>query len=170
MYNLIFINGAPGTGKSTTAELLQKELDSPYIDFGNLRIFHLKRDWSNQSGEEEEMSFENLIYILKNYIKRKYTNVIVTDLRDYRTKQIPQLFSETEYIIFTLVVSDDAILKKRVLNETRDSGYKDFEKAIEWNRREIDRPTLQNEIKIDNTNLPADNVLKIILNHLKKDK
>lgn len=167
MYNLIFINGAPGTGKSTTAELLQKELDSPYIDFGNLRIFHLNWDWSNQSSEEEEMSFENLIYILNNYIKHKYSNVIVTDLRDYRTKQIPQLFSKNEYIIFTLIVSDDTILKKRVLNETRDSGYKDFEKAIEWNRREIDRPLLPNEIKIDNTNLTVDNVLKNILNHLK---
>jgi hypothetical protein len=166
MTNLIFINGAPGVGKTTTASFLQKELNSPSIDFGNLRIFHLKRDWSNQSDEEEQMSFENLVYILRNYIKHNYKNVIVTDLRDYRIKQIPELFSKDEYRIFTLTVANDEVLKGRVLEETRDSGYKDFQKAIEWNKREVDRPLLQNEVKIDNTDLTPEQVLQIVINHL----
>jgi len=41
-YDLIIFTGALGSGKTTISELLQKELDSPLIDFGNLRIFPLE--------------------------------------------------------------------------------------------------------------------------------
>ncbi len=65
--DLIVIAGAPGSGKTTVSDLLYAELKSPYIDFGDVRNFHLDWGWTNQSPREEQMSFENLIYILKNY-------------------------------------------------------------------------------------------------------
>src|SRR5687768_7415848 len=55
--DLIVIAGAPGSGKTAVSDLLHAALRSPYIDFGDLRNFHLDREWSNQSAEEEQMSF-----------------------------------------------------------------------------------------------------------------
>ena len=57
---VIVIGGAPGTGKSTLARALRNLLNAPWIEFGRLREFHLKPDWSDQSEAEESMAFENL--------------------------------------------------------------------------------------------------------------
>ena len=105
--DLIVIAGAPGSGKTAVSDLLYAALRSPYIDFGDLRNFHLDREWSNQSPEEEQMSFENLVHILKNYIRYGYKNVILNDLKDFRVRQIPELFAEHKYLIATLVVESD---------------------------------------------------------------
>jgi len=148
--DLIVIAGAPGAGKTTISKLLAEKLNSFVFDFGILREVHLNREWSNQSEEEEQMSFENLIFIIKNYTKHGYKNIILNDLRDFRVQQIPKVFPELNYVIFSLFVSDDEELRKRVEGE-RDSGYGDVEKAIVWNRALAERPAVRNEFKIDNT-------------------
>src|SRR5919199_4705247 len=108
--DLIVIAGAPWSGKTTVADLLHRTLESPYIDFGYIREFHLDRAWKNQSPREEQMSFENLVYILKNYIRYGYKNIIVTDLQDFRVQRIPELFAENSYLIATLVIKSDGEL------------------------------------------------------------
>lgn len=163
---LIFIAGSPGTGKTTVSKLLRDKLNSPYIDFGWLREFHLDREWKKANEKEEQMAFDNLVFMLKNYIKNDYKNVIVTDLLEKRIAQIHELFQPDEYIIFTLTVSDDEELKRRVLEPTRDSGYRNFEEAIAWNRREMERSIFQNETKIDTLDKSPEEVVKIIIEQL----
>lgn len=166
MAGLIFINGSPGAAKSTTSRLLKAALASPFIELGYLREFHLNREWSNQSVEEARMTFENLVFILKNYLKYGFQNVIVNDLIEAQIRQIPEIFEGQSYLIFTLVVNDDALLKSRVLDETRDSGYRNYEKALAWNKRERERPLLPNEVRIDNTSLSPEKVVEKILSYL----
>jgi len=43
MKDIIIIYGAPGSGKTTVAELLQDKLQSPYVDFGWLRESRAQR-------------------------------------------------------------------------------------------------------------------------------
>jgi broad-specificity NMP kinase len=166
MAGLIFINGSPGTGKSTTALLLQKALNSPFIELSDLRDWHLNPDWSNQSDAEAQMAFENLVFILKNYLKYGFENVISTDFREVHIRQVPAQFAGDSYFIFTLVVSDDDVIKSRL--ETRNSGFKNYQAAIAWNRREIERPLLpaSHEIKIDTTSLTPEEVVQKILSYL----
>ncbi len=161
--NLIFIGGSPGTGKTTVCKLLRKKLNSPYIDFGWLREFHLDREWKNANEEEEQMSFENLVYILNNYLKNGYKSVIVTDLLEKRIAHVHELFKPDEYKIITLVVSEDEELKRRVLEPTRDSGYRNYEEAIAWNRREMTRDLFPNETRIDTKTLSPDAVVEKII-------
>ena len=52
MYDLLVLAGAPGSGKTTVADLLHATLASPYIDFGYIREIHLDREWKNESSRE----------------------------------------------------------------------------------------------------------------------
>ena len=151
MADLLVVAGAPGSGKTTIARLLHAQVGGALVDFGHLREFHLDNGWSNASPREESMAFENLLYIIRNYFRHGYAPVIVTDLRDFRVQEMPVHFRHDDFVIATLVVHDDAELKRRVLIPERDSGYRDFASAIAWNRGLIERPAVQNEVKIDNT-------------------
>ncbi len=161
-YDFIFITGSPGSGKTTISNLLKKKLmDPPMIDLGWIREFHLNKEWSNANKKEEQMSFEDLTFILKNYVRYGYKNVIVNDLQDFRVLQIPKLFSKYKFIIISLFVKDEVELKKRVLGE-RDSGFKDFKKSISFNNKIMTRKNLKNEFKIDNShNNPQETVNNI---------
>ena len=151
MTDLLVVAGAPGSGKTTIARLLHAELGGARVDFGYLREFHLDNEWSNASPREEGMAFENLLYVVRNYFRHGYAPVIVTDLLDFRVQEIPVHFRHDNFVIATLVVHDDAELKRRVLIPERDSGYRDFASSIAWNQGLIERPAVQNEVKIDNT-------------------
>jgi adenylate kinase family enzyme len=162
MKDVIIISGAPGSGKTTVAKLLKEKLQSPYVDLGWLREFHLDREWKQANEKEERMSFENLVSILKNYIKNDYRNVIVTDLRDSKVREIPRSFEKDNFIIFSLTIETDEELQKRVLGE-RDSGFKNVEEALRWNKDLKKRQLLPNEHKIDNShNDPGKTVQEIL--------
>ena len=147
--DLLVIAGAPGSGKTMVSDCLYAALKSPYIDFGDIRNFHLDRQWSNQSPVEEQMSFENLVFILKNYINYGYKNVILNDLKDFRVRQMPELFAEQNYLIATLVIESDDELAARIRN--RNSGFTNVESALAWNKEIQQRPLLAGEYRIDNT-------------------
>jgi len=148
-YDLIIISGAPGSGKSTISEILQKKLESPMIDFGRLREFHLDREWKKQSEKEKQMTFENLVFILKNYIKNKYKNVIINDIVDNHALDLMRIFAKNKCLLITLVVEDKK-LSKRVIGP-RDSGFKDINKALQWNKELRERKRVENEHVIDNS-------------------
>ncbi len=151
MTDFIFIAGSPGSGKTTISNLLKTKLrNPPMIDFGWIREFHLDKEWKNANKKEEQMSFENLTFILKNYVKHGYKNIIVNDLQDFRIEQLSKEFSRYNYTIISLIVKDDDELKDRVLGE-RDSGFRDVKVALSWNKRIIKRKNLKNEFKLDNT-------------------
>ena len=163
MPDIIVIGGAPGSGKTTICRLLQARLNSPYIDFGWLRQFHLDETWSNASPREEAMAFENLAYIVRNYLRHGYRNIILTDFEDWRLQEIPIHFRHEDFVIATLVLHDDAEHARRVLNPTRDSGYRNVTAALAWNHAVIARPTVVNEVKIDNTATDPQPTLDAIL-------
>tara|TARA_Y100000310_G_scaffold339688_1_gene433168 strand:- start:19983 stop:20498 length:516 start_codon:yes stop_codon:yes gene_type:complete len=168
--DIIFIAGAPGTGKTTISNLLKTKLNNPpLIDFGWIRQFHLNKKWTNANKKEEQMSFENLTYILKNYVKYKYKHIIVNDLEDFRIKQLPKIFSKYKFIIISLVVKDDEELKNRILSE-RDSGFKDVKASLLWNKRLIKRRCIKNEMKIDNTHKDPRKMIGTILEIIKREK
>jgi DNA polymerase III delta prime subunit len=155
--DFIFIAGAPGTGKSTLAAALHERLGAPYFEFGWIPEFRLQRP--DDQAREEQLSFENLCFVIRNYVRHGYRNVTVTDLNDIRFREIPRRFARSRYAIVTLVVEDDAVLKARVLDEARSSGYRDWEAALRHNRLIHERPLLPGEVRLDNTRRTLDELL-----------
>ncbi|CAF3396235.1 unnamed protein product [Rotaria socialis] len=149
------MGGCPGSGKTTVSRLIQntKHETWPMIDFGCLRVFHLNREWTNQNDDEEQMSFENLIFILKNYHRYSYQNILINDLTDKRLGDLSNYLSHDEYnyLIITLVVNDSNILSTRILNPDRDSGWRNVHRSIEWNNQINERQTYKNEFILNTT-------------------
>lgn len=152
MYNFIFLLGSQGSGKTTIARLIKEKLGAAHIDYDWIRDIHLNKNWSNASDTEEKMSFENLIFLLKNYKKHNYENVIVGGFTEDNIEKILNEFKNDKFIVITLFLTDEKALKQRVLTKSRDSGFRDFEQSIQFNKRLREDLKFPNEQKIDNTN------------------
>ena len=168
MTDLLVIAGSPGSGKTTVGELLHTKLASPYIDFGCIREFHVDREWKTESLQEEQMSFENLVYIVENYVRHGWKNVIVTDLKDFRVVQTPEVFSRLNFLIATLVVDNDDEIAHRI--RTRNDGWKDVEGAVKWNKHVRDRRPINGEYKLDNSHRDPRATADAILGLLDKEE
>lgn len=152
MPDVIVVAGAPGSGKTTVCHLLKERHGWPLLDFGvMLRQPHLDRTWSNMSEVEEDMAFESLVFIVRNYVRHGYTHVLVTDLEERRVQQMPDVLAGLDYRIVGLVLADDEEHTRRVLEPTRDSGFRWVIAALAWNHAMRDRPLLPHEHRLDST-------------------
>lgn len=164
--DFIFIAGAPGAGKSSVANQLQKKLNSPCFEFGWIPEF--RQRGGKQIGYQEEVgiAFENLVLVLKNYVKHGFGNIVVTDLDDKRILELHQYFKKYRYALFTLTVGNDGLLKSRILNQSRSSKYRDWKIGLNINKKIAKRLLLPKEVRIDTTKMSIQNVVKQILKYV----
>ncbi|OBR65883.1 hypothetical protein A7K91_18080 [Paenibacillus oryzae] len=162
--DFIIVHGSPGNGKSTLSRMLNEHLKSPYFEFGWIPEFRsLTPSLDISQAAEEQLSFENLILVAKNYNCHGFKNIILTDLNDIRMLDIHQIFKGYRYIILTLYSDNDDIIKQRVL--TRDNGneYKDWETSVAMNALIKSREKLPNEYRIENSGQHPETALQLML-------
>ncbi|MCL1858490.1 MAG: AAA family ATPase [Oscillospiraceae bacterium] len=167
--DIIIIHGAPGSGKSTTAKLLHEKLRSPWFEFGWIPEFRNLNPHTEISFEQEtEISFENLVLVVKNYIRHGFKNIIVTDINfDSQILRLSEVFNGFDYKLFTLYANDDT-LKNRILSRDNGNTYRDWESAIKSNSFLTSRQLLQNETRICTEHINATDVANRIINELAK--
>lgn len=85
----------------------------------------------------------------KNYAKHGFKNIIITDLENERISQLAHVFEGYDYTLFTLRVLDDNTLKARVLDESRSSGYRDWQASLKINQELKARKAFPHEEFID---------------------
>ncbi|MBQ3176773.1 MAG: hypothetical protein IJB52_03075 [Clostridia bacterium] len=146
---VLFITGAPGTGKSTIAALLHENLGCPLFEFGWIPEFRQKNphtilDWE----EEEALSIENLLLVTDNYLRHGFDHVILTDIREPYTDTVYNHYAPDNIRLFTLFAEDDDVIRNRVL--TRDNGneYRNAEEAVELNHLFRNRAKLPWEYRL----------------------
>ena len=109
---LIFINGAPGVGKSTVGKLLFSRLNkSAFLDGDDV----WKINPFEVTDATREIVEQNITYVLSNYIRANYEYVILTWVL-HRQSIIDNLLKGLEGLsfdlhIFTLVCDENTLLE-----------------------------------------------------------
>jgi dephospho-CoA kinase len=146
---IIIIHGAPGSGKSTLTRELHERLACPWFEFGWIPEFNqLNPHTRITQAQEEQLSFENLVLVAKNYLRHGFEHILLSDLNDVRLLDIPVVFKENQFLIMTLVSENEELIKERIL--TRDNGntFKDVDQALSIHRLIQKRALLPNEHRL----------------------
>lgn len=157
---IVIINGAPGSGKTKTAEyLFEKTINSAWID-GDVM---LGINPQNRTDKELELRERNIASVVKNYNQYGYKTIYISFVymsSNYLANQIDLLKNIDDIKVISLIVDDD-ILKERHIND----NYKrvSIESSLEINQKIKD----MNECEfIDNSNMTIEEVGAYIMNKL----
>ena len=160
MLDFIFIIGASGIGKSTLAKGLLNKYKTVVIEQNMVPEF-ISRDGSEEmTGELEELTcWENTKAMALCFHKLGYKNIIVSDLDDLRTADIPIDFKGYRYVTLKLVCSDVEQLKKQ-MRDRPEGGLIDYELQKKSNDKISTRDPLINEYVLDVTGLDISRVVE----------
>lgn len=137
MKNLIFVNGAAGTGKSTTCKILLEMLPN---------CVFLDGDWCwyadpwQVTDETVAMAMKNMAYLLDSYLNcSAYENIVFGWVlhEEGMTENVLSMLKCTEYKLhkFSLLVSESNLLQR--LQTDMDSGVR---KNKTWEHSLMTRP------------------------------
>lgn len=165
--SVIFITGAPGTGKSTVAAMIHEKPRCPWFEFGWIPEFRNLNPHTEISYEEEErMSFENLMLVTGNYLRHGFEHVILTDIREEYTDEVRKTFGGQVRVIILYSESDE-VIRDRVLGRDNGNEYRNANEAIAINRHFMERVPHADEIRVRCDDKTADEVAQCVLEALK---
>ena len=160
MLDFIFIIGASGIGKSTLAQGLLNKYKTVVIEQNMVPEFISRDGSAEMTGELEELTcWENTKAMALCFHKLGYKNIIVSDLDDLRTADIPIDFKGYRYVTLKLVCSDVEQLKKQ-MRDRPEGGLIDYELQKKSNEKISTRDPLINEYVIDVTGLDISRVVE----------
>lgn len=150
MLDFIFVIGTSGIGKTTLTKALLEYYKTVIIEQNMVPEFISRDGIEEMSGElEERTCWENTKAMAFCFHKLGYKNIIISDLDDLRTADIPIDFKSYNFITLKLVCSDMKQLENQMKN--RPNGLIDFELQRKCNEKVTKRELLPNEHIIDVT-------------------
>lgn len=166
MLDLIFITGTSGIGKSTLAQNLLRELKTVVIEQHMVPEFISRDGKEEMTGTLEELTcYENAKAMAFCFHRLGYKNIILSDIDDLRTADIPIDFKGYRFLTLKLVCSDLKQIQEQMRNRPN-HGLIDYELQEKCNAKNLNRPPLVNEHTIDVAGCSADAVLQKALSIL----
>jgi adenylate kinase family enzyme len=154
---IVIINGAPGTGKSKTAELLNEKIkQSAWID-GD---WMLRINPRKGTDEERKLRYEQISKVAKTYYEKGYTNIIISFVYPGPTslsQQISFLSSIDDVVVVSLITNSEELQRR---HSTDSYKREDIESSIELNNK---IKQLSNSEFIDNTAISIQEVVEEII-------
>ena len=155
----LFVTGASGIGKTTLAQGLLAHYKTTFIEQNMIPEFISRDGIESMTGELEELTcWENMVAMLKCFHKLGYKGIIVTDMDDLRTADIPIVFKGSNYITIKLVSSDLEQIREQMKNRPN-NGLIDYELQQKTNDKNLKRDPLDNEVEIDVSGKSIEEVL-----------
>ena len=167
--DLIILAGSSGNGKSTVGKKLHELLKTPFMEFTWIPEFRsLNPHTSITPKEEEQIAFENMILVCKNYLHHKFENIIVSDFDDVRLLDLPIQFRDYSYVIIALYSESDESIKERILQRKHtkpenEESFDDYNFSINHNKIIATRKLLPNEYRVRTDNQTPDEIVERII-------
>ena len=159
MLDFIFIIGTSGIGKTTLSKGLFEYYKTVILEQNMVPEFISRDGIEEMTGElEERTCYENTKAMALCFHNLGYKNIIVTDLDDLRTADIPIDFKTYKYITLKLVCSNLEQIQNQMKNRPN-GGLIDYELQKKCNEKVMGRPLLPNEHVIDITGKTEQQVL-----------
>ncbi len=170
MLDFIFITGTSGVGKSTLCQKLLGCLRTVVIEEHMVPEF-ISRDGSEEmSGTLEELTcWENTKAMALCFHRLGYRNIIVSDIDDLRTADIPIDFKGYRYLTLKLVCTDTEQIRMQMQNRPN-NGLIDYELQEKCNAKNLLRSALVNEHTIDVAGLSEEQVLERAMTILSEEE
>ena len=125
--HFIFITGTSGIGKSTLAKNLLNELKTVVIEQNMVPEFISRDGTEEMTGRLEELTcWENTKAMALCFHRLGYQNIIISDIDDLRTSDIPIDFKGYRYLTLKMVCSDLSQLQTQMKNRPA-NGLIDYE-------------------------------------------
>ncbi len=160
MLDFIFVTGTSGVGKSTLCQHLLEKLRTVVIEEHMVPEFISRDGREEMTGElEEQTCWENTKAMALCFHRLGYRNVIISDIDDLRTADIPLDFKGYRFLTLKLVSTDPDQIRRQ-MRDRHNNGLIDYELQEKCNRKNLERPALINEHTIDVAGLTAEQVLE----------
>ncbi|KYC44996.1 MAG: L-seryl-tRNA(Sec) kinase [Candidatus Methanofastidiosum methylothiophilum] len=153
---LVVITGLPGTGKTTIAEALARDLDAIVFSTDKIRKMIFEKPVYNE--EDKKIVYNELFSQTSKYLNSD-KNVILDgtfysrDLRQ-RAKEVGKSLSEK--VIFVYCETPEELLKKRITS--RKDKYSDADYGVYLKMKEIFEEFEEDVVRINTANPVSDNI------------
>ncbi len=166
MLDFIFITGTSGVGKSTLCQNLLNTLRTVVIEEHMVPEFISRDGVEEMTGTLEELTcWENAKAMALCFHRLGYRNVILSDIDDLRTADIPADFRGYRFLTLKLVCTDPEQIRCQ-MRDRPNNGLIDYELQEKCNQKNLARPALVNEHIIDVAGLTPEQVLERALSIL----
>lgn len=147
---LIVVTGLPGTGKTTIAESLAKEIDAVVFSTDKIRKMIFEKPVYNE--EDKRIVYDELFSLTGKYLASR-KNVILdgtfyTKALRQRAKEVGKTFSENVYFVYC--ETPEELLKERI--DKRKDKFSDADYSVYLKMKKIFEEFEDDVIIIDTSN------------------
>ena len=146
---IVPIFGSPGCGKTTLGNALMRKFSYPFFELSWMPELRLMNGRAISYQDEEKIAVYALLNVAKTYCAHGHEVVLVSDFRLNSFDLVMHCIGSASPVV-KLVASDEAVLRSRILDNSRPSAYRNIDQALSINR-EISRQTFDSELSIDVT-------------------